>query len=231
VLLVFDFDGTLMDTLHDLAESAGDLAETYGGRRLGDAAVAWMIGDGAPILVERVLASAGVLAPQPEALARFLAIYARRALDHAALYPGVLDMLLALAPFHDLVLLTNKPEASTRALMTHTGIAGFFSDGVYGDSEPPRKPDPAGLRWLMTRRRAGAANTLMIGDSQTDLEVARAAGVRLCLARYGFGFMKVPPGCIEPGDLVIDHPAELTAAVDAMRPRPPESSDPGRCRV
>ena len=218
MLLVFDFDGTLMDTLHDLAESASDLAEAYGGQRLDDTAVAWMIGDGAPILVQRVLASAGVEAPQPEALARFLEIYDRHILDHTALYPGVLDMLRALAPLHDLALLTNKPEASTRTLMAHAGIAGFFSDCVYGDSEPPRKPDPAGLRWLMARRRADAARTMMIGDSQTDLDVARAAGVRLCLARYGFGFMKVSPARIEPGDLVIDHPAELTAALEAVQP-------------
>jgi phosphoglycolate phosphatase len=216
VLLVFDFDGTLMDTLHDLAESASDLAQAYGGRPLDDTAVAWMIGDGAPILVQRVLASAGVEAPPPEALGRFLAIYDRRVLDHTALYPGVLDMLRALAPLHDLALLTNKPEASTRTLMTHVGIADFFSDCVYGDSDPPRKPDPAGLRWLMARRRADAASTMMIGDSLTDLEVARAAGVRLCLARYGFGFMKVPPDRVAPGDLVIDHPVELAAALEAV---------------
>ena len=216
MLLVFDFDGTLMDTLRDLAESASDLAEAYGGRRLDDTAVAWMIGDGAPILVQRVLASAGVETVQPEALARFLAMYDRHVLDHTALYPGVLDMLRLLAPRHDLALLTNKPEASTRTLMTHVGIAGFFSDCVYGDSELPRKPDPAGLRWLMARRRADASDTMMIGDSQTDLDVARATGVSLCLARYGFGFMKVPKARIAPGDLVIDHPAELTAALGAV---------------
>jgi phosphoglycolate phosphatase len=169
MLLVFDFDGTLMDTLRDLAESASELAQAYGGSRLDDTAVAWMIGDGAPVLVQRVLASAGVDAPPPEALARFL--------DHTALYPGVLDMLRALAPLHDLALLTNKPEASTRTLMTHAGIAGFFSDCVYGDSELTRKPDPVGLRWLMAQRHAEALGTMMIGDSLTDLEVARAAGV------------------------------------------------------
>jgi phosphoglycolate phosphatase len=218
MLLVFDFDGTLMDTLRDLAESASDLAEAYGGSRLDDTAVAWMIGDGAPVLVQRVLASAGVNVPPPEALARFLAIYDRRVLDHTALYPGVLDMLRALAPLHDLALLTNKPEASTRTLMTHAGIAGFFSECVYGDSELPRKPDPAGLRWLMAQRHADASGTMMIGDSLTDLEVARAAGVRLCLARYGFGFMKVPLARVASGDLVIDHPAELAAAVGAAGP-------------
>lgn len=223
MLLVFDFDGTLMDTLRDLTEAAGDLAESYGGRRLDEEDVAWMIGDGAPILVRKVLATAGIDSPPPEALGLFLERYDRRVLDHTVLYPGVIEALRALAPHHAFALLTNKPEAATRQLLAFTGIDGFFTECVYGDGELPRKPDPAGLRWLMARHGADEAGTMMIGDSLADLEVARAAGVRLCLTRYGFGFMKVPADRILPGDLIVDRPAELMAA---LRPPQPDSGFP-----
>jgi phosphoglycolate phosphatase len=216
VLLVFDFDGTLMDTLRDLAEAAGDLAEAYGGVRLTEAQTAAMIGDGAPLFVRRILATTGVDAPAPpEAVTRYLDFYERRVFDHTAPYDGVADMLRALAPRHRLALLTNKPEASTRALMRHTGLDTWFEDCVFGDGDLARKPDPAGLRWLMARAGVDPADTMMVGDSVMDLEAARAAGTRLCLARYGFGFVRVPAAHIRPDDVVIDRPVDLVAWLTA----------------
>lgn len=214
MLLVFDFDGTIMDTLRDLAEAASDLSQAYGGRRLTEDEVAAMIGDGAPVFVERILARTGIAPPPPEALARYLAFYECRVFDHTAPYPGAVAMLDALAHGHRLALLTNKPEASTVALLKHTGLEARFEAAVYGDGPHPRKPDPAGLRWLMARFGIPARDTLMVGDSTMDLGVARAAGTRVCLARYGFGFRRIPPDGILPGDLVIDH---AHALVDALR--------------
>ncbi|MDO8836484.1 MAG: HAD-IA family hydrolase [Vicinamibacterales bacterium] len=215
MLVVFDFDGTLMDTLRDLAEAAGDLAEAYGGARLSEAQTAAMIGDGAPLFVQRILATTGIDVPPPEAVTRYLDFYERRVFDHTAPYSGVAEMLGALAPRHRLALLTNKPEASTRALMRHTGLDTWFEDCVFGDGDLARKPDPAGLQWLMARAGADPALTLMVGDSVMDLDAARAAGTQLCLARYGFGFMRVPAGRIRPEDILIDRPVELVARLAA----------------
>ena len=216
MLLVFDFDGTLVDSLHDLAEAASDLSEQYGGRRLDDAAVSLMIGDGAGILVERTLATVGVHSPPPGALDRFLEIYDRRMLDHTAPYAGMVDTLGTLAPAHTLALLTNKPEAPSRRIMAHTGLDRYFSTGVFGDGTLPRKPDPAGLRWLMNRNGVQADRTLLIGDSNVDLETARAAGVRLAVASYGFGFARIDPAALRDTDLMLRQPVDLLTLIPGM---------------
>lgn len=215
MLLAFDFDGTLMDTLRDLAEAASDLAESYGGSRLSDVEAAAMIGDGAPVFVRRILATTGLDALPPEAVDRYLAFYERRVFDHTAPYDGVTEMLGALAQGHRLALLTNKPEASARALMRYAGLDAWLEDCVFGDGDLARKPDPAGLQWLMARAGAGPADTMMVGDSVMDLEAARAAGTRLCLARYGFGYSRIPADWIRPEDLVIDRPMDLVARLAA----------------
>lgn len=210
MLIAFDFDGTLMDTLRDLAEAASDLAEAYGGRRLSEAEAASMIGDGAPVFVSRILATVGLADVPPEAVEQYLAFYDRRVYDHTVPYEGVAEMLTALtARGHRLALLTNKPEASARALMRHAGIAEWLPDCVFGDGALPRKPDPAGLLWLAERARVRPADTMMVGDSIMDLEAARAAGARLCLARYGFGFARIPAASIRPDDWIISRPVEL----------------------
>ena len=225
MLLAFDFDGTLMDSLRDLAEAASDLAEAYGGARLSASEAAAMIGDGAPVFVGRILGKTGLESPPPEAVARYLAFYERRVFDHTAPYEGAPEMLRILSSGHRLVLLTNKPEASARAVMRHTRIEAFFADCVFGDGEIERKPDPAGLRWLMARAGTTPAETVMIGDSVMDLEAARAAGTRLCLARYGFGFPLIPADRIRPDDMVIDRPMELVARLAAIAA--PAASLPG----
>jgi len=213
VLLVFDFDGTLVDSIHDLAESAGDLSEEYGGRRLDDRAVTMMVGEGAHTLVERILAVAGVTGPQPGALGRFLEIYDRRMLDHTAPYAGMIETLSIVSRSHQLAMLTNKPEQATRRIMTYTGLDRFFDDCVFGDGSLPRKPDPEGLHWLMKRHRATPASTWLIGDSDVDVATARAAGVQAVVARYGFGFDRVDAATLRDGDLIIDQPADLVEAL------------------
>jgi phosphoglycolate phosphatase len=218
VLLAFDFDGTLMDTLRDLAEAASDLAEAYGGARLTERQAVAMIGDGAPLFVRRILAHVGLPEVPDGAVAQYLAFYERRVFDHTAPYPGVAELLQRLSGTHRLALLTNKPEASARALLRHSGLDAWLDDCVFGDGALPRKPDPAGLRWLMARAGTGPAETVMVGDSIMDLEAGRAAGVRVCLARYGFGFERIPPSAIAPDVGVIDTPLALTGWIEALAP-------------
>jgi phosphoglycolate phosphatase len=209
MLLVFDLDGTLVDSIHDLAEAASDLSVRYGGPRFDDAAVSLMVGDGAPILVERVLARAGHAAPPPGALGEFLDFYDRRMFGTTRAYPGVLDTLRALADAHAMALLTNKPEDSARKTLAHTGLDGFFSHMIFGDGGFRRKPDPAGLRWLMKRHGAHRQRTVLIGDSEIDVATAKAGGVRMCLARYGFGFVRVDPATLGGDEWVLDEPQDL----------------------
>jgi len=214
VFLVFDLDGTLVDSIHDLTEAASDLSEACGGARLSDEEVALMVGEGAPVLVERVLARAGKPVDQPGALEQFLAGYETRMFDTTRAYPGMADTLRALADRHAMALLTNKPEAASRSILAHTGLEAFFAHMVFGDSATGRKPAPDGLRWLMERNGASAERTVLIGDSDVDLGTARASGVRLCLARYGFGFVRVDPTMIREDDLVIDQPSDLLSVLN-----------------
>jgi phosphoglycolate phosphatase len=215
VLLVFDLDGTLVDSIHDLAEAASDLSEAHGGSRFDDETVCRMVGEGAAILVERVMARAGHPAPPPGSLEQFLALYDRRMFDTTRAYPGMADTLRTLADTHAMALLTNKPESSARKVLAHCGLDGFFSHMVFGDGEMARKPDPAGLRWLMKCHRASAKRTILVGDSEVDLATARAGGVQICLARYGFGFIRVDRSTLRADDWFLDQPRDLLALLQA----------------
>ena len=209
MLLIFDLDGTLVDSIHDLAESASDLSERHGGAHLDDETVTLMIGEGAPVLVERVMALAGHAAPPAGALEEFLEVYDLRMFDTTRPYPGMLDTLRVLADAHAMAVLTNKPEESARRILAHTGLAGFFAHMVFGDGPLGRKPDPAGLRWLLERHGASAERSILVGDSDVDVATAHAAGVRICLARYGFGFVRIDPVSLRGDEWYLDQPRDL----------------------
>ncbi|HKT81863.1 MAG TPA: HAD-IA family hydrolase [Vicinamibacterales bacterium] len=210
-LIVFDLDGTLVDSLRDLAESANTLIVECGGAgaALEDEAVAKMVGDGAATLVSRAFAAAGIPQP-PDALSRFLSIYDDRLLRHTRPYPGVPEALAALSKRTKVCVLTNKPLAATRRILDGLGLARFIDPrGVFGGDGPyPRKPDPAGLQALMTMAGVSPAATVLVGDSGVDLKTARAARVGICLVRYGFGFENIADDC-GPDALVVDRPSQF----------------------
>jgi phosphoglycolate phosphatase len=209
-LFVFDLDGTLVDSLRDLAESANALLIAYGAQPLPEAAIAAMVGEGAATLVARALAAAAV--PQPaDALRRFLDIYETRLLNHTRAYAGIPETLDALRARATLAVLTNKPLAATERILAGLNLSGFFAgDAVIGGDGPfPRKPDPAGLVQLCTRAGVSPGETTMVGDSVVDWRTARNAGTRLCLASYGFGFRQFPRTELKAGEIVIGRPADL----------------------
>jgi len=209
-LIVFDLDGTLVDSRKDIADAANQLLRDCGAEPLPEDRIGRMVGDGAATLVARAFAASGVERP-PDALERFLSIYDRWLLNHTRAYDGIPAVLDALASRASLAVLTNKPIASTRRVLAGLDLARFFHDDavVGGDGPFPRKPDPAGLRHLAARAGISHDDTLLVGDSIIDWRTARHARSAICIARYGFGFEGFPIDQLQPGDLVIDRPDQL----------------------
>jgi phosphoglycolate phosphatase len=209
MLVVFDLDGTLVDSRRDLSDAVNAMLARYGGEPVDEAAVGRMVGDGAAVLVQRALAARPVSADAAEALRVFLQEYDRCLLVHTRPYPGMPEALAALAARARLAVLTNKPLHQTTRLLEALGLRPWFADVFGGDGPLPRKPHPEGLQALMRAAGVGPSGTVLVGDSQTDLLTARRAGARVCLVRYGFGFESVPPCSLSEGDLLVDAPREL----------------------
>jgi phosphoglycolate phosphatase len=217
-LVVFDLDGTIVDSRRDIADSANALLAACGAGPLAEDRLGGMVGDGAAALVARAFEAAGLALPS-DALARYLACYDARLLAHTRPYPGIADVLDILQSQVKLAVLTNKPLAATRAVLDGLGLSRYFpADAVIGgDGTFPRKPDAAGLQYLMASAGVPADATLLVGDSETDWRTACVAGTSICLARYGFGFEGFPVERLRPGDRVIDAPAELLGLLPQTR--------------
>lgn len=209
-LVVFDLDGTLIDSRKDLADSVNALLVECGTAPLPEEQVGRMVGDGAATLVARAFDASG--RPRPaNALHRFLAIYAERLTVHTRPYEAIPETLATLRERATLAVLTNKPLASSATILERLRLAAFFDPAlvVGGDGPFARKPDPAGLQWLMARTGIEAASTILVGDSVIDWRTARAAGTSICVATYGFGFEGFPVELLGPGDLRAESPAVL----------------------
>jgi phosphoglycolate phosphatase len=215
-LIVFDLDGTLIDSSLDLATALNEaLARIAPGTPpLPLEAVRAFIGDGARALVARSLAHARLPQPVDDVLPVYLECYGRHLLDTTRLYPGVQEALDGLAG-PTLAVLTNKPGQMSRAILEGLGVAARFAR-IYGPADvPARKPDPAGLRALLAEVGAEPTDAVMVGDSAIDVRTARGAGVRVVGVTYGFdpgGFVTDPP------DMVVDHPRGLLALAGAKEP-------------
>ncbi|HEX5071346.1 MAG TPA: HAD-IA family hydrolase [Vicinamibacterales bacterium] len=210
MLIVFDLDGTLIDSRLDLAESTNEMLASYGAPALPIDRAAMMVGEGARKLVERALAASGLDPAEPDALARFRRIYDRRLLLNTRPYPGVPEMLAQVRTLGPLAVLTNKPGEPTRALLDAFDLSSSFRRVIGGDSPYPRKPDPAGLQALMAQFDSAAETTWLVGDSMIDVETARRAGTRACVVLYGFGQLR--------GELVLDgRESQAKTAADVTR--------------
>ena len=186
-LIVFDLDGTLVDSIRDIAAAVQDALGRMapGARRLEQHEIHAFVGDGARVLVARCLAAAGVSGRAEDALPLYLAAYHRRMLDTTAFYPGTLEALEALKD-RTLCVLTNKPGGLSRALLAGLGADHLFAR-IWGggDVENP-KPDPAGLLRLMGEMGARPEETVMVGDSPVDVATGRAAAAFTVGVTFGF---------------------------------------------
>lgn len=190
-LVVFDLDGTLVDSRQDLADSVNAVLESYGAAPLPLERVVRMVGEGARVLVQRALDASGLETSKgidaDDALARFHRAYEPRLTATTQPYPGISDMVNEAAGHATLAVLTNKPLEPSRRLIETFGWSGHFVRVIGGDGPTGRKPDPAGLLSLIRTADASPERTLMVGDSMVDVETARRAGTAMCVARYGFG--------------------------------------------
>jgi phosphoglycolate phosphatase len=179
----------------------------YGAGPLGEERIASMIGCGAPTLVKRVMMAAGIDAPLDEALARFLNAYDERLTHHTRPYDGIADLLSELQlRGTTMALLTNKPMEQSVRILDAFALSKYFPRVVGGDGP-----------WLMREASAAADDTVLIGDSSIDLQTSRNAGVRICLARYGFGFADVPAADLRGDESFADAPADIENVLHAPR--------------
>jgi phosphoglycolate phosphatase len=212
VIIIFDLDGTLIDSARDLGEAVSELVQGLGAPPLSVAQVVTMVGDGAPVLVRRALEQSGLAPDLPGAVERFLQIYDRRLMNHTVAYPGIHEELARAVRRGPLAVLTNKPLGPAIGLLEALGLRGYFSRIIGGDGQYGRKPDPAGLQAL--RALGPGEPAVMVGDSPADAQTAIAAQCPFVLARYGFGAAKFRDA---PTPFVVDHPRELSAVLDLIR--------------
>ncbi len=213
-LVVFDLDGTLVDSKKDLALSVNAMREQMGLAPLPFELIASYVGHGVTALVTRALGDVASEENVQQGLAYFLDYYRRHMLDHTRMYPGVPEALEELRS-RKLAVLTNKPVRFSQEMLTRLGVAQKFAYIYGGNSFPNKKPDPMGLHKLMADLRVSPRQTLMVGDSDTDVLTGRNAGVWTCGVTYGFGAPSLQEA--RP-DVLLDDLRELPHLLDGHLP-------------
>jgi phosphoglycolate phosphatase len=214
-LLIFDLDGTLVDSVPDLRAALNQILRERGRRPLTSPQVKQMVGDGVPTLVARALAATGGdPSESTAALPRFLQIYEANAAQLSRPYPGVPETLTELRRrgFRTAIC-TNKPQRATIAVLQGLGLLPLFDGIAGGDRFAVRKPDPGHLLKLMAELGASPAASAMIGDNENDAAAARAAAVPLVLMRYGYA--RVDPVSLS-ADALLERFSELPSALDRL---------------
>jgi phosphoglycolate phosphatase len=214
-LLVFDLDGTLVDSVPDLRAALNEMLRERGRRPLSPPEVKRMVGDGVPALVARALAASGAdPAESATALPRFLEIYEANAAHLSRPYPGVPETLGTLRQRgYRTAICTNKPQRATIAVMQGLDLLPLFDGIAGGDRFPVRKPDPGHLLRLIAELGGRPGTSAMIGDNENDAAAARGADVPLLLVRYGYA--RVDPGSLA-ADALLDHFSDLPHALERL---------------
>jgi phosphoglycolate phosphatase len=215
-LVIFDLDGTLIDSRLDLVHSVNAALRHIGRPALPDEVIASYVGDGAPILIQRALGGEQVdEATLRKGLEFFLSYYREHKLDHTTVYPGIVEALTTIQRSHNgtsaisqrkMAVLTNKPVNPSRAIVEALGLGRFFSQVYGGNSFSTKKPDPEGARKLLAEYGVPPEQAVIIGDSHVDVETGRNAGVYTIGVMYGFA-----PHTLEDAsaDVLVDSPGNL----------------------
>lgn len=210
-LLIFDLDGTLVDSRLDLANSVNAMLRHFGKPVLPNEVISSYIGDGAPMLVRRSLGDPDDESYVQKALEFFLLYYRDHKLDHTYVYSGIKESLDAIRAGRNgnlvkMAVLSNKPVGPSRAIVEALGLGDYFFQVYGGNSFHTKKPDPAGVQALLAEAGAPPEQTAIVGDSYIDVVTASNAGIYSVGVNYGFAphtFVEAQP------DVLIDEPHEL----------------------
>ena len=209
-VLVFDLDGTLIDSGEDLALSVNATLEKMGRATLPHEQIFGYVGQGAGRLIERALGPGAAREECEKGLAYFLSYYRTHMLDHTVTYPGVREGLAALDGV-PMAVLTNKPVRFSQMILHGLGLAPYFRYVYGGNSFESKKPDPAGMQVLLRDFGASPQQTMLVGDSEIDVQTARNAGTWSCCVSYGLGSHRLAE---YPPDLLLDSLTELVPHLD-----------------
>jgi phosphoglycolate phosphatase len=209
--VIFDLDGTLVDTRDDLVAAVNHVRRRFGFDELPAPAVVGFVGEGARVLIERSFAETGV--DGEAALDEFRRHYARHLLDRSLPYPGISETLAGARSLGaTLSVLTNKPEAMSRAILAGLDLLDHFIAVIGGDSLAVRKPDPAGVLRLAAAAAVALDRVLLVGDSPIDFRTARAAGVGFCAVAWGFAPTAL---ALEGPEHTVERPLDLLSVIDS----------------
>jgi phosphoglycolate phosphatase len=210
-LVIFDLDGTLIDSKLDLVHSVNAARGLMGLGPISEQLVSSYVGSGAPVLMRRALGPEASEAEVARSLEYFLSYYRAHMLDNTRLYPGVREALDRLVEGGaKMAVLTNKPVRFSRALVEGLGLSGHFFQVYGGNSFEQKKPDPIGIETLLGESGAARESTVMVGDSAVDVRTARNARVMSCGVSYGF---QPETFAEEPPDLLVDNMLQLAEYV------------------
>jgi phosphoglycolate phosphatase len=204
-LLIFDLDGTLIDSSLDLVHSVNATLDHLGRRQLPHETIESYVGNGVAMLMRRALGEPVDEEELQRAQVFFLSYYRMHMLDNTVLYPGVSEALESLDGL-DMAVLTNKPVRFSEGILEGLGIAQYFSFVYGGNSFENKKPDPIGVHTLLRDLSASPGQAMMVGDSAVDVRTARNAGIWACGVSYGLGFESMRA---DPPDLMLDNLADL----------------------
>jgi phosphoglycolate phosphatase len=203
--LIFDLDGTLIDSKLDLAHSVNAALEHMKRKPLAHETIYSYVGNGAPALVRRALGEGATDEEADAGLAHFLSYYRAHMLDNTVPYPGVREGLAALEKY-PMAVLTNKPVHFSRAILDGLGMLRYFRFVYGGNSFEKKKPHPMGTETLLRDLKAGPREAMIVGDSDVDVRTARNSGTWVCGVSYGLGAEGM---LAHPPDLMVDSLEEL----------------------
>jgi phosphoglycolate phosphatase len=207
--ILFDLDGTLIDSKRDLVQSVNATLREMGRAQLPEDVVASYVGSGAPALIGRALGQAASETEQQSALKFFLAHYDQHKLDFTREYPGVRETLEKLRGV-PMAVLTNKPVNISVHILEGLRLAGFFRAIYGGNSFATKKPDPLGANTILSELGTAAAQAAMVGDSEVDVQTARNAGMISAIVNFGFGTHDRE---MHPPDIYLDRMEELVPLI------------------
>ena len=203
--LIFDLDGTLIDSKQDLIHSVNAMLRELGRRELAEETISGYIGHGAPQLVTRALGDGCTEEERQRALQFFLSYYELHKMDTTCAYPEVPETLEKLASM-PMTVLTNKPVRISVRILDAMGLSKYFRAIYGGNSFETKKPDPLGARTILRELGAEPSEVLLVGDSEVDVQTARNAGTLAAAVNYGFG---VHDRGAHPADIYLERFGEL----------------------